>query len=134
MAIACYAGIVERAGKGFSVFFPDVPGCVSAGRTELEVLEMAEEALSLHLGEMVRAGEPLPERSASIPHDPEVEEYCRILVRVELPGKAVRLNITMDEGLVAAIDRVTTNRSSFLAEAARSALAKRRPSARDEAA
>lgn len=126
MATANYTAIVERAGKGFSVYFPDVPGCVSAGRTELEAFENAEEALSLHLGEMVRAGEYLPKRSATIPHDPEVEEYCRILVRVELPGKAVRLNITMDEGLVAAIDRVTTNRSSFLAEAARSALAKRR--------
>lgn len=40
-------------------------------------------------------------------------------------GKAVRLNITMDEGLVAAIDRVTNNRSNFLAEAARRALAER---------
>lgn len=126
MAIASYTAIVERAGKGFGVFFPDVPGCVTVGRTEAEAFEMAEEALSLHLGEMVRAGEPLPERSDEIPSDPEVEEYCRFLVRVELPGKAVRLNITMDEGLVAAIDRVAENRSSFLAEAARSALAKRR--------
>jgi len=48
------------------------------------------------------------------------------LARVELPGRAVRLNITMDEGLVAAIDKVANNRSSFLADAARDALAKRR--------
>ena len=126
MTTACYTGIVERAGKGFSVYFPDVPGCVSAGDTEAELLEMAEEALAFHLADMVREGEVLPKRSATIPSDPDVEEYCRILVRVELPGKAVRLNITMDEGLVAAIDRVAANRSSFLADAARVALAKRR--------
>jgi predicted RNase H-like HicB family nuclease len=126
MATACYTGIVERAGNGFSVYFPDVPGCISVGDTEAELLEMAEEALSGHLAEMVRGGESLPERSDNIPRDPEVEEYCRILVRVELPGKAIRLNITMDEGLVAAIDRVTNNRSNFLSEAARTALAKRR--------
>lgn len=126
MATACYTAILERSRTGFSVFFPDVPGCVSAGRTERETLECAEEALSFHLEEMVRAGESIPQPSADIPDDPEVDEYCRALVRVELPGKAVRLNITMDEGLVAAIDRVAKNRSSFLADAAREALAKRR--------
>src|SRR5438552_11296528 len=98
MATACYTAILERAGKGFSIFFPDVPGCVSAGDTERETLENAEEALSFHFDEMVRAGEPIPPSSDNIPRDPEVEEFCRALVRVELPGKAVRLNITMDEG------------------------------------
>jgi predicted RNase H-like HicB family nuclease len=129
MASVAYTGIVERGENGFGVFFPDVPGCVSAGRTEQEVFANAEEALSGHLAEMVRGGECLPQRSDDIPPDPEVDEYCRIQVRVELPGKAVRLNITMDEGLVAAIDRVASNRSSFLAEAARSALASRRANA-----
>ena len=125
MATACYTAILERTRTGFSVYFPDVPGCVSAGKTERETLENAEEALSFHLSEMARAGEPIPDSSDDIPHDPEVEEYCRALIRVELPGKAVRLNITMDEGLVAAIDRVASNRSSFLAEAARAELASR---------
>lgn len=126
MATATYTAIVERGPKSFGVFFPDVPGCVSAGRTEQEIFANAEEALSLHLGEMVRAGEALPERSDFSPPDPEVDEYCRLAVRVELPGKAIRLNITMDEGLVSAIDRVASNRSSFIAEAARTALTKRR--------
>jgi hypothetical protein len=58
--------------------------------------------------------------------DPEVDEAARILVRGERPGKAVRVQITMDEGLVAAIDRVAGNRSGFLADAARAALAARR--------
>ena len=129
MASVAYTAIVERGEHGFGVFFPDVPGCVSAGRTEQEVFANAEEALSGHLAEMVRGGESLPQRSDGIPSDPEVDEYCRIQVRVELPGKAVRLNITMDEGLVAAIDRVASNRSNFLAEAARSALASRRANA-----
>ena len=126
MAAAIYTAVVERGREGFGVFFPEVPGCVSAGRTEKEVFANAEEALAGHLAELLAGGDPLPKRLDNIPSDPDVEEYCRILVRVELPGKAVRLNITMDEGLVAAIDRVATNRSSFLAEAARSALAKRR--------
>ena len=125
MPSATYIGIVERGKRGFGVFFPDVPGCVSAGRTEEEAFANAEEALSGHLAEMVRGGESLPRRSDDIPRDPDVEEVCRILVRVELPGKAVRINITMDEGLVAAIDLVASNRSRFLAEAARRALSER---------
>jgi predicted RNase H-like HicB family nuclease len=126
MATIHYTAIVERTSTGFSVFFPDVPGCVSAGRTECETFENAEEALAFHLAEMARAGEAIPNPSPDIPPDPEVDEHCRFLARVELPGKAVRLNITMDEGLVAAIDKVASNRSSFLADAARDALAKRR--------
>jgi predicted RNase H-like HicB family nuclease len=126
MATAYYTAILERTRTGFSVYFPDVLGCVSAGKTERETLQNAEEALSFHLGEMARAGELIPGSSDEIPPDPEVEEHCRALIRVELPGKAVRLNITMDEGLVAAIDKAASNRSSFLADAAREALAKRR--------
>jgi len=126
MTIAHYTAVVERSATGFSVFFPDVPGCVSAGRNEREVFENAEEALAAHLAEMAAGGEPLPDPSTDIPADPEFDEYCRFLARVELPGRAVRLNITMDEGLVAAIDKVANNRSSFLADAARDALAKRR--------
>jgi hypothetical protein len=78
---------------------------------------------------MARAGESIPKPSGNVPIDPEVDDHCRFLARVELPGKAVRLNITMDEGLVAAIDKVASNRSSFLADAAREALAKRHASA-----
>jgi len=130
LATAYYTAILERTRTGFSVYFPDVPGCVSAGKTERETLQNAEEALSFHLGEMARAGELIPGSSDEIPPDAEVEEYCRALVRVELPGKAVRLNITMDEGLVAAIDHVAGNRSSFLADAARAALAVRREATR----
>lgn len=126
MRSVAYTAVVERGAEGFGVFFPEVPGCVSAGKTEKEVFANAEEALTGHLAELLSGGDPLPVRLDDIPPDPEVEEYCRILVRVELPGKAIRLNITMDESLVAAIDRVARNRSSFLADAARAALADRR--------
>jgi metal-responsive CopG/Arc/MetJ family transcriptional regulator len=37
----------------------------------------------------------------------------------------LRINITLDEALIAAIDRVAPNRSGFLAEAARDTLRRR---------
>jgi hypothetical protein len=43
-------------------------------------------------------------------------------------AKAKRINIMMDEGLIEAIDRIASNRSGFLADAARMAIAARRES------
>ena len=128
MATVVYPAVIERAGRGFSVYFPDLLGCTSAGRTAQEAALNAEEALAGHLLEAVRAGEDIPGASDldTLERDPDVEEAGRLLVRAELPGRAVRLNITLDESLVAAIDRVAKNRSGFLAEAAREALTHRR--------
>lgn len=128
MGVVVYPAIVERAGEGYSVFFPDLPGCVSAGATMDEAVINAEEALSGHMLVSARHGEELPDPTPldRIELDSDVKEVARILVRAERPGKAVRLNITLDEGLVAAIDRVARNRSGFLADAARAALAARR--------
>ncbi|GAN97458.1 HicB family protein [Komagataeibacter xylinus] len=129
MAIAIYPAIIERAGDGtFSVFFPDLPGCTSAGETIQEAALNAEEALAGHLLVSSQYGDEInrPSDMDHIEQDPEVKEVARILVRVEAPGKAVRLNITLDEGLVAAIDRVAKNRSGFLAEAARHELVARK--------
>lgn len=122
MAIATYIGIVERAENGFSTFFPDVPGCVSAGATHAEAVLNGEAALALHLSSMVHDGEIVPTASDDIEADPDVDTVFRFWARVELPGKAIRINITLDEGLVASIDRVAKNRSGFLADAARSHL------------
>lgn len=132
MSIAIYPAIVERAGDGFSVFFPDLPGCTSAGSTIQQAALNAEEALAGHLLVTAQHGEQIADPSSldRILPDADVEEVARILVRAERPGRSVRLNITLDEGLVAAIDRVAKNRSGFLAEAARRELAARDPTAR----
>lgn len=129
MPIRYYPAIVEQGDDGFYASFPDFPGCASQGATLGELAAEAEAALSLHLSGMVEDGEAVPEPSAldAAPVVPDEPEVCRLLVRAELPGKAVRLNISMDEGLVAAIDaeakRRETSRSGFLSAAARRELA-----------
>lgn len=133
MAVTYYPAIIERGTTGFGVFFPDLPGCVSAGGTIQEAAHNAEEALSGHLVTASEHGDEIPQPSDldALERDPDVDEAARILVRADLPGRFVRLNITLDEALVAAIDRVAPNRSGFLADAARNALrAERRPPAR----
>jgi predicted RNase H-like HicB family nuclease len=130
MATVYFTAIIERGdAPGYSVFFPDLPGCTSAGDTVEQAARHAEEALSLHLAGMVEDREPIPAatRPENIERDPAVNEAARMLVRAELPGRSVRLNISMDEGLVAALDKAAiardTTRSGLLAEAARRLLA-----------
>ena len=125
MATVFYPAIVERAGDGYSVFFPDLPGCTSAGDTLQDVAVNAEEALSGHVDVSIAHGDEIPQPSVldAIERYPDVIEAARLLVRGERPGKVVRVQISMDESLVARIDRVATNRSKWLAEASRAKLA-----------
>lgn len=122
-----YPAQIEGGPKSFGAWFVDFPGCVSAGDTIADAIEGAHEALALHVSGMIEDGEPIPQ-----PSSPTLEEGSVVvaMIGVTLPGKAIRINITMDEGLVAAIDRVASNRSSFLADAARTALSARNGGAR----
>ncbi len=46
-----------------------------------------------------------------------------VLLPVILPGRTVRINVTMDEELIRRIDAIAPNRSGFLARAAQTMLA-----------
>jgi predicted RNase H-like HicB family nuclease len=60
MATVYYPAIVERAAEGYSVFFPDLPGCTSAGDTVQAAALNAEEALAGHLAMLDRAWRRCP--------------------------------------------------------------------------
>jgi predicted RNase H-like HicB family nuclease len=123
-----YALIHEEDGI-FGISFPDFPGCISTGRTEEEVLRKGAEALTFHVAGMVEDGDPLPaqrglaELRADAAFQQDSAGAILTLVSVDLPGRAVRLNISMDETLLDAVDRAAAaagqSRSAFLAEAAR---------------
>jgi len=109
----------------YSVDFPDFPGCITAGRTLDEARRMAGKALRLHIQGMIQDRDPIPPPSPldGVLADPQAADAVPFLVDVPAePSRAVRLNITLPEDLVQAIDRATTNRSRFLAEAARAKL------------
>ncbi len=60
--MAHYVAIVEDAGpdKAVGVWFPDLPGCFSAGDTMDEALFNAPEAVQLYAEALERAGRHLP--------------------------------------------------------------------------
>ena len=127
MATVYYPAIIEKGLNSFGVYFPDLPGCVSAGSTAQEAAEGAREALEGHLSVMAEFGDPIPDPSAIDAIHPEGDsiEVARLLVAGERPGRAVRVQITLEDQLLAQIDRVASNRSRFLAEAAREKLGKK---------
>jgi predicted RNase H-like HicB family nuclease len=56
-----YIAIVEEEdGKAFGVWFPDLPGCVSAGDTSDEAMANASEALALWVDVARQNGSPVP--------------------------------------------------------------------------
>jgi predicted RNase H-like HicB family nuclease len=112
----------------FGVSFPDFPGCVSAGSTLDEAVSGAHEALAGHVALMVADGDALPEPTPLevVAAERDATTVAITLVPVTLPGKAQRVNITIDESLLEEIDAIADNRSRFLAEAARAELARRR--------
>jgi predicted RNase H-like HicB family nuclease len=68
-----YVAVMEAGSNGaFGVWFPDLPGCVSAGDTEAEARAGAAEALSLHIESILEDGEALP--TPSSPNSFEAEE------------------------------------------------------------
>jgi predicted RNase H-like HicB family nuclease len=120
--------IHEEAGS-FGISFPDFPGCISTAGTLDEAVQRGAQALAFHLEGMVEDGEaiPQPRSLAVLRADPGfAEDFADAIVAavpIELPGKAVRVNITMDEHLLQAVDRAAAaagaTRSGYLAEAAR---------------
>ena len=61
-----YAVVFERTPNNYGAYTPDVPGCVSTGKTWDEMQAMIREALVFHIESMLEEGEPLPEPKMSI--------------------------------------------------------------------
>lgn len=109
----------------YGVDFPDFPGCITAGSTLEEARVMAAEALAMHIVGMMEDRLPIPEPSAleAIMADPHNHDAVGFLVDVPVkPVRAVRINVTLPEDLLHAIDVAAANRSRFLADAAREKL------------
>ena len=57
--------VVERAGRGYSAYSPDLPGCVATGRTHDEVTRHMYEAIQMHLRGMREDNLPVPKGRSS---------------------------------------------------------------------
>jgi predicted RNase H-like HicB family nuclease len=61
-----YLVVIEGSGDSFSAYSPDLPGCVAAGESAAEVEQLMRKAIPLHIDNLKRHGEQVPEpRSAA---------------------------------------------------------------------
>lgn len=128
-----YLAIIDEADGMYGVVFPDAAGCTAMGETVEDAIQNAGEALSEWMADWVAEGNKLP----------RARGYAEILASREFPqlgkgglvatipllletGRLARANISLDAGLLTAIDveaaRRGVTRSAFLASAARTTI------------
>ena len=108
------------------VVFPDLPGCISAGKSYEDAFRNAHEALTLHINGLREDGLPIPTPSSLEnieAHWPDYADWQGTKFAVAyinlLPDSTTKkYTISMDARLMAKIDAVARNRSAFLATAA----------------
>ena len=59
-----YAVIFEQAGANWAAYVPDLPGCMTTGRTLEETRSNIREAIQGHLETLRQFGDPVPEPSS----------------------------------------------------------------------
>ena len=86
-----YVAIVEEEkSKAIGVWFPDLPGCISAGDTLDEAMLNAAEALELWAEVMIEMGQdiPVPRSLSDLKADAEVVEELRRHMVALVPFRA----------------------------------------------
>jgi predicted RNase H-like HicB family nuclease len=61
-----YAIVIEHAETNLSAYVPDLPGCITTGRTVEEIIRNMREAIGLHIDGMREDGLPIPEPNSSV--------------------------------------------------------------------
>ncbi len=122
-----YIAIVENEDGKLGVWFPDFPGCVSAGNSLEEVMNNGREALAFHVEGMREDGEEIPAPSSlealSQSGDWQIanNDVIATVPLVSALGKAERVNLSIDTGNLKIIDaeakRRGLTRSAYMVEA-----------------
>ncbi|WP_421694747.1 type II toxin-antitoxin system HicB family antitoxin [Aestuariivirga sp.] len=120
------AVVHKDEGSSFGVSFPDVPGVFSAADDMAGLIPHAAEALALFAEDDTL---PEPRSLDALRRDPAVAAellegaFLVAVPVIENDGRIVRINVSMESGMVKAIDAAASarnlTRSAFLAQAAR---------------
>ncbi|MCC6887815.1 MAG: type II toxin-antitoxin system HicB family antitoxin [Hyphomicrobiales bacterium] len=125
------AVVEKERDSAFGIWFPDVEGCFSAGDSLDATASNAAAALRQHVEVLESAGRAVPAARSmqEVVRDKDVRAAMKggaVLIAVPLlsdAGRTVRINVSLDKGLVDQIDDAASKRgltrSAFLAQAAR---------------
>ena len=118
-----FAAVFSHEPDGIAVEFPDLPGCLTCGKDELEALRMAEEALAGHILTIEEQGWALPDPTP-VRKIRAGEGQSLVLVAADMPlvreaarNRAVKKTLTIPQWLDELAREKDVNFSLVLQEA-----------------
>ena len=128
----CFPAVFNYAPDGVSVYFPDLPGCVTGGDTTEEALHNAREALEGFLWGNEQDNDPIPDPSNPLVLKAETEENQIVVpveaymppVRDEFKNKAVNKMVTLPRWMIDEGKKAGINFSHLLQDALREKLSR----------
>lgn len=60
-----YTVVIEKGENNYGAYVPDLPGCITTGKTVEEVKRLIQEAIEFHLEGMREDGDPIPEPTST---------------------------------------------------------------------
>ena len=130
-----YVALIDGQPGAYGVVIPDLPGAAGMGDTVDQAVASATKGVRLWVETAVESGKKVPPARPieAVRKDKDVAKALRegaVLASVPLimaTGRAVRINLSLDAGTLAAIDEAANarglTRSAFLASAAREKIA-----------
>jgi predicted RNase H-like HicB family nuclease len=125
-----YALVHKDADSAFGIEFPNLPGCFSAADEIEDVLPNACEALELWFEDQPEVAPiRLDQIRVMVADQLAAGAFIVAVPRIRQTGRLVRANISLDRGMLDAIDKAAAERSltrsAFLADAARKVIERR---------
>ena len=126
-----YPAIFQVEEDGYSVFVPDIPGCMTQGDTMEEALAMVQEAIGLMLEDVAPADYP----AASLPQDLVLEKdqfalmvpFDKLAYDKKYNAKAVKKTLSVPTWLDTLATEHNVNFSNILQNALMHELGVRKP-------
>jgi predicted RNase H-like HicB family nuclease len=134
--MARYIALIDGKAGAYGVVFPDLPGCAAMGKTTDDAIANAAEALRdwVEVTEGSGAKAPRPRALEALRREPDVKAALAagagiaMIPLVRETGKPVKANLSIDSGVLAAMDeeagRRNLTRSAFVEMLARTMLTK----------
>ena len=100
MAEYVYPAVFHANDDGsYTITYPDLPGCISEGKSLENALFMAQDALQVWLDCMIQDDIPIPNASSLQEIHPEQGEFVNLIRAVTRDNKAVRRTVSIPKWL-----------------------------------
>jgi predicted RNase H-like HicB family nuclease len=129
--MARYIGLIDGKKGSYGVVIPDLPGCTAMGKTVDEALRNAAGAARVWAEDALADKEKIPRPTAAenLRVDRDIADalahgaaFCVVPLVLD-SGRSAKANLSLDAGLLEAIDEAAAEkgltRSAFIASAAR---------------